>query len=191
MDQDKTAIICTIDGAKYPSFTDDTMFGNSSASCHIRNSDKGTYEIEAINESIVGIVNDVRATKKGKLQILIKQADGTSTIKVSLVKFCVRAKENLFSFTQELSKGAKLDSDNANNITLNYSDGSKITFDWRIKTRNGCVGGVDVVPIINNVANLSQDETKDKPIKSSAKEKTININEYHCALLQRRSGKEI
>ena len=41
---------------------------------------------------------------------------------------------------------------------------------------------VDVVPIINDVANLSQDETKDKPIKSSAKEKAININEYHCAL---------
>ena len=41
----------------------------------------------------------------------MKQAKGTITIKVLLVKFCARAKENLFSITQELSKGAKLDSD--------------------------------------------------------------------------------
>jgi hypothetical protein len=87
----------------------------------------------------------------------------------------------LFSITQELSKGAKLGSD-VNNITLNYPDGSKITFDRRIKTRDGWVGGVDVVPIINDVAKLSQDEMKGKPIKSSAKEKAININDYHCAL---------
>jgi hypothetical protein len=41
---------------------------------------------------------------------------------------------------------------------------------------------VDVVPIINDVAKLSQDEMKAKAIKSSAKEKAINIYEYHCAL---------
>ena len=34
-----------------------------------------------------------------------------------LVMFCARAKENSFSIMQELSKGAKLDSDDANNIT--------------------------------------------------------------------------
>jgi hypothetical protein len=88
----------------------------------------------------------------------------------------------LFSITQELSKGAKLDCDDANNITLNYPDGSKITFDRHIKTHDGWVGVVDVRPIINDVAKLSQDETKDKPIKSSAKEKAFNINKYHCAL---------
>eukprot|EP00970_Alexandrium_tamarense_P003304 scaffold525_cov112-Alexandrium_tamarense.AAC.1 len=32
------------------------------------------------------------------------------------------------------------------------------------------------------MAKLSQDETKAEAIKSSAKEKAININEYHCAL---------
>ena len=83
----------------------------------------------------------------------------------------MRANNNLFSITQELSKGAKLGSDDVNNITLNYPDGSKITFDWCIKTRDGLVGGVDVVQIINDVAKLSQDEMKGKPIKSSAKDK--------------------
>ena len=124
----------------------------------------------------------MKATKKGKLRSLIKQADGTSTVKVLHVRYCERANENLFSITQELSKGAKLGSDDLNNITLNYPDGSKITFDRRIKTRDGWVGGVDVVPIIDDVAKLSCNETKAKPVKSSVKEKAININEYHCAL---------
>ena len=66
-------MMCTIDSAKYPPFTDDTMFGNSGTSCHIRKSDKDMYDIEAINESIGSIGNDVRSTKKGKLQSLIKQ----------------------------------------------------------------------------------------------------------------------
>ena len=35
LDQAETAMMCTIDGAKYPSFTEDTMFGDSGASCHI------------------------------------------------------------------------------------------------------------------------------------------------------------
>ena len=182
MDQAETAMVCTIDGAKYPSFTEDTMFGDSGASCHIVNSDNSMYEVEHIHESIGGIGSDVKATKKGKLRSLIKQADGTSTVKVLQVKYCARANENLFSITQELSKGAKLGSDDSNNITLDYPDGSKITFDQPIKTRDGWVSGVDVVPIINDVAKLSQDETKAEAIKSSAKEKAININEYHCAL---------
>jgi hypothetical protein len=131
------------------------MFGDSGASCHIVNSDNSMYQVERIHESIGGIGSDVKATKKGKLQSLIKQADGTSTIKVLQVKYCARANENLFSITQELSKGAKLGSDDINNITLDYPDGSKITFDRRIKTRDGWVGGVDVVPIINDVAKLS------------------------------------
>jgi len=175
-------MMCTIDGAKYPSFTEDTMFGDSGASCHIVNCDNGMYQVEKIHESIGGIGSDVKATKKGKLRSLIKQADGTSTVKVFHVKYCERANKNLFSITQELSKGAKLGSDDLNNITLNYPDGSKITFDRRIKTRDGWVGGVDVVPIIDDVAKLSRDETKAKPVKSSVKEKAININEYHCAL---------
>jgi hypothetical protein len=31
---------------------------------------------------------------------------------------------------------------------IEHPDGSKITFDQRIKTRDGWVGGVDVMPII-------------------------------------------
>ncbi|KAL7503941.1 hypothetical protein ACHAXN_004126 [Cyclotella atomus] len=70
LDQVETAMLCTIDGAKYLSFTMDTMFGDSGASCHIVNSDNGMDQVEQIHESIGSIGSDVKATKKGKLQSL-------------------------------------------------------------------------------------------------------------------------
>ena len=172
-DSSEAALMCTIDGTKYPSFTNNTMFGDSGTSYHIRNSDEGMYDVEIIDQTISGIGNGVKAKKKGKLRCLIKQVDGTSTSKVLSVKYCENANENLFSITQELSKGAKLGSDEENNITLSYPDGSSITFDRRIKTRDGWVCGVDIIPIATEMAQLSKD---------TAKETVIDINEYHRAL---------
>ncbi len=52
---------------------------------------------------------------------------------------------DLFSLTSALSKGGLLRSDDQNNIVVNQ-DGVKIVFDCRIKTRDGWVCGVDVLP---------------------------------------------
>ena len=162
-------LLCTIDGEKYPSFTDDTMFGDSCASCHLRNDDTDMYDIENINEMIGGIGGNVQLTKKGKLRCLVKQVDGTSTEKVLTVKYGEKAGENLFSITKELSYGAKLGSNDENNIILTYPDGSIVTFDRRIKTKDGWVGGVDIVPISSEIAQLGS-------------QRIVNINDYHKEL---------
>ena len=39
--QDETALVCRIDGKTLPSFTDDTMIGDSGTSCHLLKSDEG------------------------------------------------------------------------------------------------------------------------------------------------------
>ncbi len=52
---------------------------------------------------------------------------------------------NLFSLTSALSKGGVRSSDDQNNIVVNQ-DGVKIVFDRRIKTHDGWVCGVDVLP---------------------------------------------
>ncbi len=52
---------------------------------------------------------------------------------------------NMFSLTSALSKGGVLSSDDQNNIVINQ-DGVKIVFDRRIKTCNGWVCGVEVLP---------------------------------------------
>ena len=44
-DKDGTALACVIDGVSYQSFTEDTMFGDSGSSCHIRNTMEGMFDM--------------------------------------------------------------------------------------------------------------------------------------------------
>ena len=85
------------------------------------------------------------------------------------MKYCKLARENLFSITQELSKGAKLESNDINNIILTCPAGSKITFNWCIKTTDGCICEVNVTPISNEKANVDT-------------QRTVNVNKYHREL---------
>ncbi len=88
----------------------------------------------------------MKATIKGKKDVIIKQVDGRTTCyTLEPVKYCKQAKVNLFSLTSTLSKGGVLSSDDQNNIVINH-DGMKIVFDQQIKTCDGWVCGVDVLP---------------------------------------------
>ena len=137
-----------IDGVTHPSFTSSTMFGDSGSSCHIRNTMEGMFDVEIINEQIGGVGNNICATRKGKLRANILQADGTKKTKVlSPVKFSKDAQENLLSITAEMSAGAKLSSNSNKDIQLVYPDGDTVTFDRRIKTKDGWVSRVDIIPI--------------------------------------------
>ena len=78
------------------------------------------YDVEEINKLIGGIESDICATKKGKIRCLVEQVDSTSTETILTVKYCKLARENLFLITQELSKGAKLGSNDSNTIILTY-----------------------------------------------------------------------
>jgi hypothetical protein len=72
-----------IDGVEYPSFTDNTWIGDTGSSCHIVNDDTGLYDITPISEVVGGIGGQsIRATKMGRLNVVIKQADGTQVKRV-------------------------------------------------------------------------------------------------------------
>ena len=113
---------CTIQGNTYPSFTESTWYGDSGASCHITNDDTDMYDVEEINELIGGIGPDaIVATKKGKKKCMIKQVDGTNIERILYpCKYCKDASDNLYSIMSEQSKGAKLSSNEKNNILLHY-----------------------------------------------------------------------
>ena len=89
-----------------------------------------------INKQIGGVGNNIRAARKGKLKAEVVQADGSKTTKIlSPAKYYSKeAQENLLSLTAEMTAGARLSS------TTNM-------FDRRIKTRDGWINGVDIVPI--------------------------------------------
>ena len=60
-------MLCTIDGEIFHSFTKNMWFGNSGASCHITNDDKGHYDVTKINQLVPGSLGNMSAMKKGKL----------------------------------------------------------------------------------------------------------------------------
>lgn len=167
--QSEKALKCTIQGTPYPSFTENTWYGDSGASCHITNDDTDMYDVKNINELIGGIGPDaIVATKMGKKKCVIKQANGSTIEKILYpCKYSKDASDNLCSITSEQSKGATLSSDEKNNILLNYPDGSTISFDRRLKTKDGWVGGVDIVPIAES--------GKAENIKA----KSIHVNDLH------------
>ena len=174
-DQKEKALACVIDGVTHPSFTSSTMFGDSGSSCHIRNTMEGMFDVETINEQIGGVGNNICATRKGKLRANILQADGTKKTKVlSPVKYSKDAQENLLSITAEMSAGAKLSSNPNKDIQLVYPDGDTVTFDRRIKTKDGWVSGVDIIPI------PSQETTEEQALVAPQVTKDMNL--YHRQL---------
>ena len=94
--------------------------------------------------------------------------DGTTTRKTIDVKYVPNLSHNLFSITEELSKGAKLSSNSKLDIRLAYPNGSILSFDRRIRTRTGWVPCIKFVPL-QEVAYLAQTTRKEK----------VNINKYH------------
>jgi hypothetical protein len=58
-------------------FTENIWIGDSGASCHYCNSDKGLFDIQEVSESItVGNGKTMEAIKIGKLRCNVKQVNG-------------------------------------------------------------------------------------------------------------------
>ena len=123
----EAGLICTIDGDTFFSFMKNTWIGDSGASCHITNNDTGLYDVMDINESIQGSSGIMPATKKGKLQVKVRQVNGTEQVHTLWpAKFCPNAGANLFSLTCKLLQGNKIASDHENNIVVNTPKGDII-----------------------------------------------------------------
>ena len=61
-------------------FNEHTWIGDTGASCHMMNNETGLYEIEWINDRVtLGSGKPMMVTKKGKLKVLIRQSDGSTT----------------------------------------------------------------------------------------------------------------
>ena len=71
--------MCNIDGHSFYFFTLRTWIGDSGASCFITNDPTGIYDAEPINESIEAANGMMKATIKGKKDVIIKQVDGRTT----------------------------------------------------------------------------------------------------------------
>ncbi len=79
-----------------------------------------------------------------------------------------------------------MQSDDANNIEMTSKDGTKVTFDCRIKTHNGWVAGVEIVPIKQEIgASISEKMHNSKTTVSPSTDKHVcikNVNDLHREL---------
>jgi len=129
------------------------------------------FDVQEINKPISGVGGTITqtATKQGKLVCEFKVQDGTTTRKTIDVKYVPTLSHNLFSITEELSKGAKLSSNSKLDIRLAYPNGSILSFDRRIRTQTGWVPCIKFAAPLQEVAYLAQTTRKEK----------VNINKYH------------
>ena len=81
-------------------------------------------------------------------------------------KYSKDASDNLYSITSEQNIGARLSSDDKNNILLHYPDGSTVSFDQQLKTKDGWVAGVDIFTLAKS---CKAEEMRGKRIRKDPK----------------------
>jgi len=164
------AAFVSINGKEYVEETGAySMIGDSGASNHFVGSTEGMFDIENIDSPISGVGNQT-ATKQGKMICEFQMQDGTTIKKRISVKYVPNLQHNLFSITEELSKGAILSSNFNLDIRLDYPNGSTLSFDRRLRTRDGWVPCVRFAPL-KEIACLAKDDKS-----------PCDINEYHAKL---------
>ncbi len=128
--------MCNINGQSFYPFASKTWVGDSGVSCYITNDSAGIYDAEPINNSIEYANGLMKATIKGKKDVIIKQVDDRTTCyTLEPVKYCKQTKLNLFSLTSALSKGGIHSSDDQNHIVISQY-GTKIVLDQQINTHD-------------------------------------------------------
>ncbi len=91
--------------------------------------------------------------------MMFLQANGKITERIlGPVKIFPNATERLITITNEMSKGAKLSSNDQNDIILTYPNGDKIIFNHYTKTSSGWVMGIEVLSNIDEITKLRKEK---------------------------------
>ena len=170
MAQEEVVLMATNESNK---FTKETWVGDTGATSHMTNSDKGLINAQTINEQIrVGNGKYMIATKKGRLPCTIKQTNGedqqcTLEVKVVPELWC-----NLFSITSAMKKGFAISS---KDMVVSISKGNfKFNFDKVGETASGgFLMGIEIVPRLSEQTMVSEEE------QIKIKERTMDINIAH------------
>ena len=146
--------------------------GGSGASCHYCNSEEGLYDYTTISEEItVGNGNKMIAKKVGNLRCTVQQKNGEKFVVVlENVKYVPDLWVNLFSINKALKNGFKIENED---VVLKLMKGkTTMYFDRILKTKDGFVTGIMLIPMMENVATTAVETMKT----------TITINNLHKIL---------
>ena len=71
----ETVMMCIIDGELFFTFLKHKQIGDSGVSCYITNNDTEIHDVADISKSVQGFLDNLKATKKGNLYIMVRQVD--------------------------------------------------------------------------------------------------------------------
>jgi Reverse transcriptase (RNA-dependent DNA polymerase)/gag-polypeptide of LTR copia-type len=144
--------------------------GDSGASCHMTCSMDGMINVREVNSPVqVGTGQAIPCTKMGDKKVRVVQEDGAmKDIVLENCKYVPGLFTNLFSINTALAKDWMI-SNKGITISLDKDD-TRISFDKTLRTDNGAITGVEMVPRMDGV-NLTLEQGL-----------VININKLHLLL---------
>ena len=158
-------------------FDGTTFLGDTGASTHMIGVNDGLYDCRDIDETVViGDGKPMRATRIGKLKRTVYQKNGmTQDIILDDVKLVPGLDMPLFAVLKALDQGWKISNEGVF-LTLR-KDGVSITFNRLMRTKNGKLVGVALLPRDGRSSKkemaMPVQETTEKP------NKVWNINRMH------------
>ena len=163
-------------------FGDTIWIADSGASTHMGNVDDGMVEVQEINEPIkVGNGNKARAIKKGTLPLMLLQKNGeTMDISLTDYKYSPELGVCLFSLTKAIENGWKISNQG---LKLMLTKGKlTITFDRVMKTKDGILCGVELLPRVGEALNVGSDDPvheDSNETKTKKYDNYMDINRFH------------
>jgi hypothetical protein len=154
-------------------FDKEIWIGDSGASSHYCNDNKGLFDYEFISKEItVGNGDTMIAEKIGKLRCYVEQDNGKKVpIVLEGVKYIPDLWINLFSICKALKDGSKIG--NVDEIITLTKYDVILEFDTLITTKDGCVPGIKLTPIMNNIGASAM---------KLEKSECMDINNLHKSL---------
>jgi hypothetical protein len=155
----KTELSLSVLRNKHAMITPDTFIADSGATCHMRGSTKGMFNLKHYTTSItVGNNSTMMSEKIGDYKGMVLQQDGSTTnIILNDVLYVPDLFANLLSLTKAIEhKNVQLGSKNKL-ITLKIGPQKSIKFDKEIKNGSGRLLGVEILPRTQDITSLSQD----------------------------------
>ena len=174
----------TIGGRKYPGFTETTSVADSGSSVHI----EARWRQYLINARRISAQADAAGGSTltlewtGDVPFKFVQTDGTYTRGLLKdAKLSRTVDKDLYSLTRAMQIGHALGSDARNNITLTTKN-TRVVMDRRIKTPNGWVAGVEIIPDVERFQAMQRKQQLEIACALVESSKKVDVNALHCAL---------
>ena len=136
------------------------FIGDSAATSHMTSNKLGVYNLAPINGSVmIGNVQSISCTHKGKLDVICKHKDGSIARKTWDVKVVPQLNHDLFSFTKALKEGWQMNGrwkERGLVIELFKTTRASMKFDRMIPSGSSWLMGIKVQRVLDQAHSVME-----------------------------------